>query len=280
MLIDGKEIANKILEKIAEEVKELKAKGIEPSLAVVLVGDDQSSLRYVAQKEKAALKVGIDFKLYRFPAVIKTEQLIREVQNIQKNDKPNALIVQLPLPDSIDSAQVLNAIDHEKDVDCLTYFNLGKLAIGEPVILPPTPTAIFAIIKDRHVGLAGKQVVVVGCGSLVGKPLVMMLMRTDATVTVCNSTTHDLLHLANHADILISAVGKPGLITKDMVKDGALVIDAGFAVIDGKVYGDVDVTDVSKKASAVTPTPGGVGPITVAQLLSNVVDVAKMQNNE
>jgi methylenetetrahydrofolate dehydrogenase (NADP+)/methenyltetrahydrofolate cyclohydrolase len=267
-LIDGKIIAEKIIQKTDEKVSDLKEKGIKPKLSVVLVGHDKPSHTYVSKKEKLAKKVGINFDLHKFDE-INTEDLIKKILDIQKDPDLSGLIVQLPLPEGMDTDRILNTIKPEFDVDYLTDKNNEKLKNNTNEILPPTPGAIIEILKELNINVAGKKIAVIGKGALVGAPIAIILKNLGANVTVCDSKTTDLKGECLKADIIITGVGKKDIIRGDMVKDGAIVIDAGTCFVDGKMYGDVNVPETLEKASYVTPTPGGVGPITVAILMLN-----------
>lgn len=269
-LIDGYHIAESILQKTKRQVALLQKKKITPHLGVVFVGNDDRSAVYIRKKGEAAQEIGIKFSLFSFKENISEKKLIAEIQAIQKKQKLTGLIVQLPLPEHLYTPHILNAIDPKIDVDCLTHENLGKLIMKWGELLPPTPAAALEILHSLKVELPGKKVVLLGAGALVGKPLSILLMNARATVSVCNSATPNLKKMCKDADIIITGVGKKDLIGGNMVKRGAIVIDAGICLEEGKIYGDVTVKEVSKKA-LVTPTPGGVGPITVAKLLSNTV---------
>ncbi|MBI2484159.1 bifunctional 5,10-methylenetetrahydrofolate dehydrogenase/5,10-methenyltetrahydrofolate cyclohydrolase [Candidatus Uhrbacteria bacterium] len=275
ILINGKKIAQDILEALRIRVDILSKDGRTPSLTVILVGDNKASATYVRKKGEAAKKVGIDFTLKSYTADISTDELINEINLVQKHDQPDGMIVQLPLPDHIDTHAVLNVLDPKRDVDCLTYENIGKLVMRQALFLPPTPAAILEIIRSQDKVLAGANATIVGAGPLVGKPLAIMLMNERASVTTCNSRTKDFNEKCAAADILVSGVGKAGLITGGMIKDGAIVVDAGVDFVNGSMVGDVAVNEAVHHASAVTPTPGGVGPVTVACLLRNVVLAAE-----
>ena len=274
-IIDGKLIAGKIEKQVAKQVAVLKRRGITPKLAVVMVGEDRPSQIYIKRKKEAALRVGINLQTYQFPASIKKADLIKNINKIQKNKKLSGLIVQLPLPERLYVPGVLNAIRPEIDVDCLTDANIGKLVMKTNLIEPPTPWAVIKILKTINFNLVGKNITLVGAGALVGKPLAIMLINELASVTTCNSHTKNIKKKCQEADVVVSAVGKKDLITADMIKKGAVVIDTGIVYDSGKMRGDVDFMPVSKKAGAVTPTPGGIGPITVAKLLLNTVACAK-----
>src|SRR3989344_6028316 len=278
-IIDGKAIAAKIEAEITNRVVLLKQKGITPKLAVVLVGEDRPSRIYIKRKKEAAERVGIDFTLHEFPENIAKEDLIRAVNKIQKEDPLlTGLIIQLPLPERLYRPEVLNAINTDIDVDCLTDCNIGKLVMKTNLIEPPTPWAVIKTFKEISFNLAGKNIVIVGAGALVGKPLAIMLVNELASVTTCNSRTKNTKKKCLEADVIICAVGKKNLLTADMVKKGTVVIDTGIVYTDGKMHGDVDFEPVSKKASFITPTPGGIGPITVAKLLLNTVICAEKKN--
>ncbi len=266
--IEGKLIAQKILDSVKARVSKLRR---QPTLAVVMVGDNPASKKYVEKKAKAAEYVGIDFSLIRFPANVDQEQLNEELVRLQlRND---AVMVQLPLPKQIDTQEILDAIDPDKDADCLSSAAIGRVARGHMKIIPPTAGAVMEILSD--IELEGTHVVVVGQGELVGKAVAAVMLNHPVTMTVCGLGTKKLSDHTKKADILISGTGQPGLIKADMVKKGATVIDAGTSSVDGALQGDVDFERVAKKASLITPVPGGVGPITVAKLLENVVILAE-----
>lgn len=274
-IINGKQIADDILDSLQRRVNSLAKNAIQPSLTVILVGDNKASATYVRKKGEAAKRIGISFTLQHYQADISTEQLVREITSIQTKEQPSGIIVQLPLPDHIDTNAVLNAIEPRRDVDCLTYENIGKLIMKQSVFLPPTPAAILEIITSQHVQLAGANATIVGVGPLVGKPLAVMMMNERASVTTCNSKTSDFKEKCLSADILVTGVGKAGLIIGEMIKTGAIVVDAGVDFVNGKMVGDVLLDDTLTHANAVTPTPGGVGPVTVACLLKNTVTAAE-----
>jgi methylenetetrahydrofolate dehydrogenase (NADP+)/methenyltetrahydrofolate cyclohydrolase len=278
IIIDGKKIAEKIEKIAAKEAALLKAKGITPKLAVVLVGNNKASLTYIKRKEAAAQRVGVNFDLYQFPKKISKQDLIANVDKIQQDKRLTGLIIQLPLPEKLYVSEVLNAINPAIDVDCLTDANIGKLVMQTNLIEPPTPWAVIRTLKEIKFNMVGKNITIVGAGALVGKPLAIMLVNELASVTTCNSHTKDIKKKCLEADVIISAVGKQNLITKEMVKKNAIVIDTGIVYVNGKMNGDVDFVNVSKKTSFITPTPGGIGPITVAKLLRNTVTCAKKIN--
>lgn len=270
-IINGKAIAEKIMEKTAKRVALLKKKKITPKLAVILVGADKPSQTYVRKKGEAAQKIGMDFTLHTYPAKISLKKLITEIEKIQKDKKLTGLIVQLPLPEPLYTTDVLNAIKSELDVDCLTDINLGKLVMKTNFLVPPTPGAVMSIIHYLKINLVGKDVTIIGMGSLVGKPLAIMLANERASVITCNSKTKNIRAKCLQADIIITGVGKKDLLRGNMVKKGTVVIDTGVCFENNKMYGDINFKEIIKKAKAVTPTPGGVGPITVARLLWNTL---------
>jgi methylenetetrahydrofolate dehydrogenase (NADP+)/methenyltetrahydrofolate cyclohydrolase len=275
-IVNGKEIAQSIYQRLTKKVAILKQKSITPKLGVILVGGDLPSQTYVKKKGQAAGNLNIGFLLKRCPASISTQGLIKEIEKLQqKKYKLTGLIVQLPLPKKINAGKALEAINSKIDVDCLTQVNLGKLITGSYKIEPPTPGAILEILKYHKIELIGKLVALVGTGHLIGRPLANLLINQRATVTTCNSKTPDLGKITRAADIVITGVGKHNLITRKMIKKGAVVVDAGVCFVDGKMYGDIDFNSVKKKAKLVTPTPGGVGPLTVAKLIENTVKCAE-----
>src|SRR3989338_1875705 len=266
-IVDGRLISEGILAGLKDKIIRLKLK---PHLAVILVGSDPASQTYVRKKQEAAQSIGVKFSLYPYPADTDTKQLIAELKKIQTQDL-SGIIVQLPLPPGIDKRHVLNAIDPLLDVDYLSWESLGKLVIGENELIPPTPGAILEVLNYYKIPVSGQHVVLVGQGELIGKPLANLLLQMPVTLTVCGKETNNLASLTRQADILITGVGKAEMIKGDMVKSGAVVIDAGVSFRDKKMFGDVEFEAVSRVASLITPTPGGVGPITVAKLLENTV---------
>ncbi|OGH88222.1 MAG: hypothetical protein A3J93_00090 [Candidatus Magasanikbacteria bacterium RIFOXYC2_FULL_42_28] len=274
-LINGRAIADKILDKTAKKLATLKTNGVNPELAVILVGNDKSSVNYVERKGVAAKKIGLKFTLYKFDENITTEYLITEIEKIQNDKNLAGLIAQLPLPKQIDTAKILNTIKPEIDVDCLSDKNFNKLVVGTNFITPPTPGAIMAILEDLNISVSGKLVTIVGAGALVGKPLALIMNRAGANVSLCDSSTIDTATKCREAGILITGVGKKDLIRGDMIKPGAVIIDAGIDFENNRMYGDVNIAEALAVAALVTPTPGGVGPITVAQLLWNTIVCAE-----
>lgn len=276
-IVDGKKIADEILDNLKARVQQLKDKGTAPALAVVRVGNDKPSITYVKKKEESAQKIGVDFFKYEITDGTDKKGLIARIREIQKEHKLSGMILQLPVPEHLwpSTREIVNQIDINIDVDCLSHQALGRVMMNESPLIPPTPGAIMEILKYYKVDLQGKEVCLVGRGDLIGKPLAAMLQHQPVTLTTCGRSTKDLSHYTKTADIIITGVGRKDLVTSEMVKDGAVVIDAGVCFEDGKMYGDINFESVSQKASLVTPTPGGVGPITVAKLLENTVKVAE-----
>jgi methylenetetrahydrofolate dehydrogenase (NADP+)/methenyltetrahydrofolate cyclohydrolase len=274
-IVDGKKVAERILKKLKSQIGNLRKRDIVPKLAVVLVGNDEVSLNFIRKKEEFCLKVGADFELFKFPGNIKEKILSDKIKVIQNDKSLSGLVVQLPLPEHLSVQKILDQIDPELDADCLTSFNLGKLAAGISEILPPTPAAILELFKSYKVSFLGKHIVIVGKGKLVGQSLNILLARERSTVTICGKYTKDLGFFTRQADILVSAVGKANLISEDMVKRGVVILDAGTSFRREKLIGDVDFPRVSKKASLISPVPGGVGPVTVVKLLENIVKCAR-----
>jgi len=277
MLIDGRHIAEQLLKKTAEEVATLKELGCVPKLAVVLVGEDKPSKNYVQMKRKAAEQVGIAFALVTLPSTVEKETIIKTIYDLQSDPSLSGLIIQLPLPEPLFTSDVLNAIDADKDVECLTNENLGKLVMKTNVLVPPTAGSVMHIIDELAVDLKGKNVTLIGTGILVGKPLAIMMMNKEASITTCNIYTQDIKEKCLDADIIITGVGKKNLLRGDMVKEGVIVIDTGISYEGKKLSGDACVDEIAPHAAYITPTPGGVGPITVSHLLWNTVLCAKQQ---
>ncbi len=277
-ILDGIKLANKIIKQIKRDVHKLKSHGIDPKLAALLVGNDKASMSFIHKKEELCKSVGIKFELFKFSANIAEEKLCQKLDVIQSDKNLSGLIVQLPLPPKINARRILENIREDIDIDCLTSKNLGKLAADVAVIIPPTPAAIMEFIKSYNINLKNKHIVIVGRGELVGKPLSIILTQQHNTITLCGKFTRNLKSYTNQADILITAVGKRNLINGTMVKDKVIILDAGTTLIRKKIYGDVNFAEVSKKATMITPVPGGIGPVTVAKLLQNVIITAKNNN--
>lgn len=281
-LMDGRKVSKEILLKLKDKVSRMHFDHIHPKLAVILVGKDPASLAYIKQKQKACAATGIEWEQFDYEPSITTEKLIEKIHELNEDDKIHGILVQLPLPEQVFAPDVIRAIDPKKDVDGFTAYNLGKMFISTDFedLAPCTPLGVIRMLEHYEVPIKGKEVVIVGHSNIVGKPLAAMLINRDATVTVCHIHTKDLASHTKRADILCVAVGKAGLITADMVKDGAVVVDIGINKLDdGRLVGDVDFENVSEKASFITPVPGGTGPMTVACLMENTVTAAKRLNN-
>ncbi|WP_302626165.1 bifunctional methylenetetrahydrofolate dehydrogenase/methenyltetrahydrofolate cyclohydrolase FolD [uncultured Eubacterium sp.] len=269
-IIDGKAISTEIKNELKEKVAAYKAQGIEITLAVVKVGNDPASAVYVRNKEKACEYVGITSRTLALPEETTEQELLKVVEELNADSAVNGILVQLPLPKHIDESKILLAIDSNKDVDGFHPVNVGKMVIGEDTFLPCTPAGIIEMIKRSDIGIEGKECVVIGRSNIVGKPMSMLMLRENATVTITHSRTKDLKEVTKKADILVAAIGKAKFVTADYVKEGAVVIDVGMDRDEnGKLCGDVDFASVEPKASAITPVPGGVGPMTVTMLLVN-----------
>ena len=269
-IIDGKAISAEIKEELKEKVAEYKKQGVEITLAVVKVGNDPASAVYVRNKEKACEYVGITSRALALPEETTEEELLKVVNDLNEDKAVNGILVQLPLPKHIDESKVLLAIDSNKDVDGFHPVNVGKMVIGEETFLPCTPAGIIEMLKRTDVEISGKECVVIGRSNIVGKPMSMLMLKENATVTIAHSRTKDLKEVTKRADILIAAIGKAKFVTADYVKEGAVIIDVGMDRDEnGKLCGDVDFDLVSQVASAITPVPGGVGPMTVTMLLVN-----------
>lgn len=272
MIIDGKELSSKIKEKLKQEVKTYM---IKPCLAVIQIGEDPASEVYIKAKEKACNEIGMYFKHIKFEETAREIEVINKIIELNNDEYVNGILIQLPLPEKFNKEKLINYIARGKDVDGLTDINVGKLVNNKKCLVSCTPQGIMALLKNYDIEISGKNVVIVGRSSLVGKPLISLFLNEDATVTVCHSKTTNLEEFTKNADILVVAVGHKHLITKNMVKDGAVVIDVGINREDCKLYGDVDFEGVREKASYITPVPGGVGPMTVAMLLNNVNETYK-----
>jgi len=289
-ILSGKELAQKMRDEMKVELSELKEeKGIVPTLAVVLVGDDPGSLSYVKGKEKACAEVGIEVQKYKFDADYQESKLLKLIADLNKDPEVNGILVQLPLPAQIDEEKVLYAIDPEKDVDGFHPINVGRLMIGAPGYIPGTPHGIQKMLSRNDIEISGKHVVIVGRSNIVGKPLALLLVQknkeANATVTVCHTGTSNMGEITRLADILVVAAGRPHTVNAEMVKEGAVVIDVGVNRIADdtkksgfRLIGDVEFEEVSQKASAISPVPGGVGPMTITMLLHNVIEAARKQS--
>ncbi len=277
IIIDGKMIAKKTRENLKKEVEELKKEGITPKLAVIMVGDNPASKVYVKNKSKACDEVGVEYEEYILEAGIKQKELLELIQKLNNNKEINGILLQSPLPSNLDINEAFRTIDYRKDVDGFHPMNVGKLVLGQDTFVSCTPYGIMRLLEEYKIDLCGKHVVILGRSNIVGKPLVQCCLNNNATVTVCHSKTKEIENVTKDADVLISAIGKPRFVTADMIKDGAVVIDVGINRLDtGEIVGDIDFESVSKKASYITPVPGGVGPMTIAMLLNNVVKAAML----
>ena len=280
IIIDGKEIAKKTRQNLKLECDELKKEGINPKLAVIMVGDNPASKVYVKNKSKACQEVGIEYEEYLLDSNIKQEELIKLIKKLNEDKTINGILLQSPIPNGLDINEAFRTIDYKKDVDGFHPMNVGKLALGQDTFVSCTPYGVMRMFEEYNIDLCGKNVVILGRSNIVGKPLSQCCLNKNATVTICHSKTQDTKKITKEADIVIAAIGKPKFITQDMVKDGAVIIDVGINRDEnGKIVGDVDFENVKEKASYITPVPGGVGPMTIAMLINNVIKAAKIQNN-
>jgi methylenetetrahydrofolate dehydrogenase (NADP+)/methenyltetrahydrofolate cyclohydrolase len=275
-VLSGKTISAELTELQKQQVEKLKAKGIQPGLAVVLVGENPASQIYVRNKMRACEKIGIYSKTIRLPEDISQEKLLSVVDELNQDDKIHGILVQLPLPKGIDEKSVIMRISPNKDVDGFHILSAGRLFTGIQGFVPCTPKGIMYMLESAKIDLDGKHAVVVGRSNIVGKPIAMLLLNANCTVTICHSHTKNLKEITREADVLVAAIGKPKFITADMVKDGACVVDVGINRVDGKVVGDVDFENVSKKAAYITPVPGGVGKMTISMLMQNTIEAAQI----
>ena len=279
-LLNGKELAQKLQQEMTQEVTELKKKGLQPGLAVILVGEDPASQVYVRNKERAANNIGMYSLVYRLPETTSEADLIAKIEELNHDDKVHGILVQLPLPKHINEDLVLDTIDPAKDVDGFHPMNLGNLFAGKPTMIPCTPAGIMELIKLSGMDLAGKNAVIIGRSNIVGKPMAHLLLQANATVTICHSKTKDLPKVAKQADILVVAIGRANFVTADFVKEGAVVIDVGINRDENnKLTGDVKFDEVAPLTSYITPVPGGVGPMTITMLMRQTIDAAKRKEN-
>ena len=277
-IIDGKALAKKIRMELKEEVEKLKKKNIFPKLAVIMVGEDKASKVYVRNKSKACEEIGVEYEEFLLKDDTKMEDLLNLIEELNNRPDINGILLQSPIPKHLDINKAFNKIDYRKDVDGFNPVNVGKLVIGEDCFISCTPFGVMKMLEEYGIEIEGKNAVVVGRSNIVGKPLAQCLLKKNATVTICHSRTKNIHEITNNADILVAALGKPKYIKENMAKEGAVVIDIGInRGDDGKLVGDVDFENVSKKASYITPVPGGVGPMTIAMLMNNVVKAAKEQ---
>jgi len=278
-IIDGKLLASKIRKELKKEVNNLKQEGICPKLAVVMVGNDKASEVYVRNKSKACNEVGIEFEEFMLKEDITMQQLLAIIEKLNNRKDIHGILLQSPISKHLDIRKAFNAINYQKDVDGFNPINVGKLMIGEDTFISCTPYGVIKMLEDNNIKIEGKNAVVIGRSNIVGKPLAQCLLNKDATVTVCHSKTKNLEEITRQADILLVAIGKPEFVTAKMVKEGATVIDIGInRNEEGKLVGDVKFDEVSQKVQYISPVPGGVGPMTIAMLLNNVIKAAKQQN--
>ena len=278
ILIDGKVLAEKIRRNLKIECDELKSKGIKPKLAVIMVGENSASKIYVKNKSKACNEIGIEYEEFNIQNKITSEELKELINKLNEDSTINGILLQSPIPSNLDINEILKTIKPEKDVDGFNPVNVGKLVLNQDTFVSCTPFGIIKMLEEYNIDLCGKNVVILGRSNIVGKPLLHCLLNKNATVTICHSKTQNIKEITSKADILITAIGHPRFVTSDMVKDDVVVIDVGINRLDdGKIVGDV-VENVKEKASYITPVPGGVGPMTIAMLMNNVIKATKRQN--
>lgn len=281
IIIDGKSLAKKIREELKEECNELKQKNINPKLAVIMVGNDPASKVYVRNKSRACNEIGIDYEEFILEEETTQEELIDLIKKLNNDDSINGILLQSPIPKNLNINEAFKAITYIKDVDGFTPASVGKLCIGEDTFVSCTPYGVMKMFDEYNIDLTGKDVVILGRSNIVGKPLIQCCLQRNATVTVCHSRTKNLAEHTKKADVVISAIGQSKFVKADMIKDGVIIIDVGInRGEDGKITGDVDFENVGKKASYITPVPGGVGPMTIAMLMNNVIKATKEQNKE
>jgi len=275
MIIDGKLVSASIRAEIAAEVEGLKLKDVVPGLAVVIIGENPASQSYVRNKQRTCEKLGMYSEKYELEEAVTEEALLKLIADLNKNDKIHGILVQLPLPKHIDESRIIEAIDPKKDVDGFHPINVGKLSLGVECLKPCTPSGMIKLLEYYDIDIEGKEAVVLGRSNIVGKPIALMLLEKNATVTVCHSRTKDLEKVLKRADIVIVAIGRAHFLKVDMIKDGAVVIDVGINRIESGLVGDVDYDTVKEKASYITPVPGGVGPMTITMLMKNTLEACK-----
>lgn len=279
VIIDGKELAKKIRANLKIECEELKKKNINSKLAVIMVGEDPASKVYVRNKSRACEDVGIKYEEYLLDSKITQKELIELIEKLNNDKTINGILLQSPIPSNLDINEAFRTISPQKDVDGFNPINVGKLVLNQDTFVSCTPYGIMKMFEEYNIDLTGKNVVILGRSNIVGKPLIHCCLNKNATVTSCHSKTQNIAQKAKEADVLISAIGKANFVTADMVKDGAVVIDVGINRLDnGKITGDVDFENVKEKASYITPVPGGVGPMTIAMLMNNVIKATRRQN--
>lgn len=278
-ILDGKKTAAFFDEKLTQEVLDLKEKGVVPGLAVIMVGNNSASEIYVRNKKRRAKNIGINFEEIILPESITEKELLQEIDNLNNRKEIDGFIVQLPLPEHISEENIINAVHPDKDVDGFAPYNVGKLYMNDPIRVPATAKGIMLLLKQYNINVDGKNVVVVGRSNIVGRPVAAMMLNANATVTIAHSHTKNLSEITKKADILVVAIGQGEYITADYVKEGAVVIDVGMNRVNDKLTGDVKFDEVSKKASFITPVPGGIGPMTITGLVYQTVDIAKERLN-
>ncbi len=278
-IIDGKLISAAVKERVAKSVEQLKEQGVTVGLAVIIVGEDPASKVYVKNKKKACEALGIISEEYALPENTTQKELLDLIHELNNKKSINGILCQLPLPHHLDEKIIINSISPQKDVDAFHPYNVGRIMIGDYDFVPCTPAGIMEMLAYENIEVEGKRCVVIGRSNIVGKPMGMLLLHKNGTVTVCHSKTKDLKDICLQADILVAAVGRPKFVTQDMVREGAVVIDVGIHRTPNGLCGDVDFENVSKKVSVITPVPGGVGPMTIAMLMQNTLTAAKRQNN-
>ena len=278
-IIDGKALAQKIRQNLKQEVEQLKQQGIIPKLAVIMVGEDKASKVYVKNKSKACEEIGIEYEEFLMPEDTKMETLLEVIEKLNNRPDVHGILLQSPIPKHLDINNAFNTINYKKDVDGFNPVNVGKLVIGQDSFISCTPYGIIKMLEEYNIEIEGKHAVIIGRSNIVGKPVAQCLLAKNATVTICHSRTQNIEEYTSKADILIAALGKPKFVKENMVKPGAVVIDVGInRTEEGKLVGDVDFENVEKKASYITPVPGGVGPMTIAMLMTNVVKAAEMKD--
>ena len=275
IIMDGKALAKEIREDIKKEVEQLKNNNIFPKLAVIMIGEDSASKVYIKNKSKACDEVGIEFEEFLLPEQTTMVELLNLINELNSRKDIHGILLQSPVPKHLDITKAIETIDYRKDVDGFTTINVGKLVLDEDTFIPCTAQGIIKLLEKYSIDLEGKNIVILGRSNIVGKPLIQCLLNKDATVTICHSKTKNIEEITKNADILISAIGKPKFVTADMIKEGAAVIDVGINRTEDGIVGDIDFENVKEKASYITPVPGGVGPMTIAMLLHNVVKAAK-----
>ncbi|MBS5948790.1 MAG: bifunctional methylenetetrahydrofolate dehydrogenase/methenyltetrahydrofolate cyclohydrolase [Clostridium sp.] len=279
IIIDGRKVSLEIKEEIRSFVNNRKDKGLKvPKVVSILVGNDGGSVFYINNQEKVATSLGVDFEKLLLDETISEDHLIDEIEKLNNDNNVNGIILQLPLPKGINEKKVINVISADKDIDCLTYENQGKLYCGEKVFLPCTPNSVITLLEKYEIELEGKSVVVIGRSNIVGKPVAQLLLNKNATVTICHSRTKNLQDICRNADIIVVAIGRPKYLNEDFVNEKSIVIDVGTSSLDGKITGDVDFERVSNKVNMITPVPGGVGALTTTLLIKNACEA--LENNE